>query len=184
MLTSMTTDANGYYAFSELREGGIYTVTPKGQLKFTPPRRSFGDLRRNESADFFQSDATPPPTPTPTPTPTPPPTEKQECSQEDQRRALNTLRNFEPSWRRKIEGERARIIAENVAEGRGHTEATLGKIEFQYSFIEPCRAAVVTARYAWQVYVPGNATSPGKTNNVSKERRFACGMLLGIWGCR
>ncbi len=55
-LTSTLTDANGYYTFSDLREGGSYSVIPKGHLSFSPASRSFNNLRRNESADFSAKD--------------------------------------------------------------------------------------------------------------------------------
>jgi|GEM_PF-2421134 len=50
--TSTTTDANGNYAFSNLRDGGWYTITPKGKMNFMPRSRSFNDLRQDGSADF------------------------------------------------------------------------------------------------------------------------------------
>lgn len=55
-LTSTLTDANGYYSFSDLREGGSYSVIPKGQLGFNPASRSVNNLRQNESADFSAMD--------------------------------------------------------------------------------------------------------------------------------
>ncbi len=184
-LTSTTTDNNGYYSFSELRAGGDYTVTPRGQLRFAPPRRSFNDLQRDASGDFVISDATPPPTPSPSPSPSPP---KVTCTEEDQDRALNTVKGFEPSWRRKIEGESARIISENVPDVAVEKEARLGRIEFQYGFLEPCRVADVLATYEWLVsYSPVGipAGSPHRINKtVPRQRRFACGKFLGAWVCR
>lgn len=50
-LTS-TTNANGNYNFSDLRAGGSYTITPSGEMNFTPPNRSFDNLRQDETADF------------------------------------------------------------------------------------------------------------------------------------
>lgn len=51
-LTSTTTNANGNYSFSDLRSGGSYTITPRGEMNFTPPNRSFDNLRQDETADF------------------------------------------------------------------------------------------------------------------------------------
>lgn len=177
-LTSMTTDNNGYYSFGELRAGGDYTVTPRGQLRFAPPHRSFNNLQRDASGDFVISDATPPPPPSPSPSP------KLTCTQEDQGRDLNTIRSFEPGLRRRIEGERAKIIAANVPDATVEPDARLERIEFQYSFLQPCRAADVLATYEWLVsYAPiGVARRVNKT--VPRQRRFVCGKFLGAWVCR
>jgi hypothetical protein len=171
-LTSTTTDNNGYYSFGELRAGGDYTVTPRGQSKFAPPRGSFNDLQRDVSVDFVQIDATPSPSPSPT------------CTEEDQGGALNTVQSFEPSWRRKIEGERAKIIGESVPDAAVEQEASLGRIEFQYRFIEPCRAADVLATYEWVVSYYSPVGGPHRINKtVPRRRRFACGKFLGAWVC-
>jgi hypothetical protein len=173
-LTSVWTDANGNYTFSDLQAGGTYIITPIVSRSFKPSSRTFNDLRRNESADFFgQDDATPTPTPTPTP--------KHECSETDQ---IKTLRSFEPSWRRQIQGEQTKIMAENVPKNIEKAEASLGHIEFQYSFPQPCKAAVVMATYEWRISWPANPVSPGKSKSVRKEKSFFCGKLLGFWGCR
>jgi hypothetical protein len=100
MATSATTDNNGYYSFSNLQAGGSYTITPR-ESRLTPHNRFFDNLRRDESGDFFQSDATPTPTPTPTPTvtetwtPSPSPEIKEtkpECSEADQQREEQAIR--------------------------------------------------------------------------------------------
>lgn len=179
-LTSTTTDNNGYYSFGELRAGGDYTVTPRGQSKFAPPRRSFNDLQRDGSVDFVQIDETPSPSPSPGPSPFPSPT----CTGEDQDRALNAVRSFEPSWRRKIEGERAKIIAANVPDGTVEKQASLGRIEFQYRFLKPCRAADVQATYEWLVSYSPVGSSHRTNKTVPGQRRFACGKFLGAWVCR
>ena len=185
-LTSTTTDNNGYFSFGDLRAGGDYTVTPRGQLRFTPPRRSFNNLQRDGSGDFVIIDATPPPTPSPSPSPNASP--KLTCTDEDQDRSLNSIRSFEPGLRRRIEGERAKIIAANVPDASQEKAAELGRIEFQYSFLEPCRAAEVKATYEWVVsYSPVGipAGSPHRINKtVPRQRRFACGKFLGAWVCR
>jgi hypothetical protein len=177
-LTLIWTDANGYYAFSDLRAGGDYIISPMAPMNFKPSSRTFNDLRRDESADFFgKNDATLTPTPTPTPAP------KQECSEADQISALKSLRSLEPGWRRQIQGEQAKIIKENVPNNIENAEASLEKIEFQYSFPKPCAEAVVTVIYTWRVSWPANPVSPGKSKNVPKERRFICRKLWGMWGC-
>jgi hypothetical protein len=185
-LTSIWTDANGYYTFSDLRAGGSFTVNPVASMNFRPSSRIFDDLRRDESADFFaQNDATPTPTPTPSPTPTPTPTPspKPECSETDQSRALNTLRGFEPSWRRQIQDERARIIKENVPNNIDNAEASLGPVEFQYSFPKPCSWAVVTVTYMWRVSWPAVPGAPAKSKTVLMQRKYGCGKTFGMWGC-
>ncbi|HET6975409.1 MAG TPA: hypothetical protein VFI24_03740 [Pyrinomonadaceae bacterium] len=187
-LTSIWTDANGYYAFTDLPAGGSYTITPMGPMNFKPSRRTFDDLRNDQSADFFvPNEATPTPTPTPTmtqsPTPTPTPTPKPECSEADQVNALRGLKSLEPSWRRKIQGEQAQIIRENVPNNIQNAEARLEGIDFQYSFTKPCAVAVLTIRYTWLVSWPANPLSQGKNKNVPKERKYLCGGRLGMWSC-
>jgi hypothetical protein len=196
-LTSTTTDASGYYTFSELRAGGSYTVAPRGQAKFEPSRRSFNNLRRDEGADFYQNDATPTPTPTPTPklvlattptpTPTPTPPTKPECTDAEQNAVVQTIRSFEPRWRREIEGERSRIIAQNAPEAApGHppgAEATLSQIEFQYAFPQRCKSAVVTASYVWRINY-FSAAAPAKSKNVARRRIIGCRKFFGAWVCR
>jgi hypothetical protein len=50
---STTTDANGNYAFSDLRAGGNYSLAPaRAKFNFTPSSRSFNNLRQDGSADF------------------------------------------------------------------------------------------------------------------------------------
>lgn len=249
-LTSTTTDGNGYYAFSELREGGSYTVTPKAQMKFNPPSRSFDNLRRDESADFVgreqselykisgrvtdargplagitvrlegtKTDSTAtnasgnytfsslpaggnynittraemkfkpanhsfdnlrhdesadfvaqgdPPNP---------------CSEADQNSALNKLRSLEPNWRRQIQGEEARVIRENRPKDIEYfAEASLGEIDFRYAFPKPCKAAIVTARYTWQILYSSHI-APSETRRVPRQRIIGCGKFLGAWVC-
>lgn len=49
---STTTDGEGHYIFSDLRAGGNYIVSPRGQMKFKPLSRALNKLRRDETADF------------------------------------------------------------------------------------------------------------------------------------
>jgi hypothetical protein len=166
---STATNASGNYTFSNLPAGGNYNITTRAEMKFKPANHSFDNLRHDESADFLgQNDPPPPPPPNP-------------CSEADQNRALNTLRSFEPRWRQQIEGERARIIKENVPGDiqAAHAEASLGEIDFQYAFPKPCKAAVVTARYVWQIVSP---LASGR-KSVSRQRIIGCGKFLGGWVC-
>jgi hypothetical protein len=182
-LTSIWTDANGYYTFSDLRAGGSYTIAPVAAMNFKPSSRSFNDLRRDESADFFtQSDAVTP-TSTLTPTVTTTSTSNQECSATDQLSASRTVKSFEPGWRQQIQREQARIIRENVPNNIEHAEASVEKIDFQYLFTKPCAMAVVTVTYTWRVSWPANPVSPGKNKNIPRERRYICGKGFGMWAC-
>ncbi|HEX8140025.1 MAG TPA: hypothetical protein VF544_20860 [Pyrinomonadaceae bacterium] len=120
----------------------------------------------------------PTPTPTPSPTPTPLPT----CSDADRSRELRTIINrYGDKWRRSIEGERQKIIAESVRGGDERAEASLGPLEYESSFLQGCAAALVTARYAWQV--SSNLNETVKVVSVPKKKRFTCVKTLGIWLC-
>lgn len=90
---SARTDGGGYFSFRNLRDAGVYRITPARRgptINFktyypNPGWRDFSGLERDETANLSYSlaspwispDATPTPTPTPvaTPTPTPPPTQ-------------------------------------------------------------------------------------------------------------
>jgi hypothetical protein len=84
-------------------------------------------------------------------------------------------------WRRKIEGERAKIIAENVRADVA-TEAILGAIEYQSAFSKGCQAAVVTLTYTWLIKTD-SPVAPPKVLRVPKEKTFACIKVLGSWVC-
>lgn len=163
---STTTDAHGNYTFGDLRAGGSYTITPvSGKINFTPPSRSVNNLTQDESAHFSglgKHD----------PTPT------QECTDADKSRESKTIiGRFGGMWRRNIEGDRRKIIAQSVPAGVENAEATLGPIEYQSTVFNRCTAGVVTAMYVWQV------TSPVKTIRVPKEKRFTCVKIGGLWLC-
>lgn len=50
---SVTANAAGTYQFSDLPAGGTYTVSPSyPRHYFTPPNRTFNDLRSNQTANF------------------------------------------------------------------------------------------------------------------------------------
>jgi hypothetical protein len=117
-------------------------------------------------------------TPTPTPTPTP-----KACSDADEGRDEQIIRSYLPTWRRNIQGERAKIIAENVPEGARSTEAILREIELQVTFLIPCKSAAITAGYEWQVSY-SLIGAPPKTKIVSRKRTIACGKVFGMWVCR
>ena len=51
---TLTTDADGHYAFTGLAQGGTYTVTPTAStFTFTPPSQTFPNLQANQVAGFF-----------------------------------------------------------------------------------------------------------------------------------
>ena len=173
MLTSTTTDANGNYSFNGLRSGGNYTITPQAQTSFTPLTRSFDNLRRNEAADFFAPVKV---KDTQTPTPT------SECSDSEKQRLGASLgARFGAQWRRNIERDRSRIIAATVGVDIRNAVATLGPIEFQPALTN-CSAALITARYAWQVKADLPQGGP-RVVTVPQIKRFACGKVLGAWLC-
>jgi hypothetical protein len=168
IVTSATTDTNGYYEFGKLPAGGSYTITPWAHSKFDPPNHFVDRLRRNESVKFFQSDATPPPP---------------ECSE----RAMNLeaqdiVRDSTPGWEEIVKGERE-IIRDKYAAGFKNAEVTLGTIAYHIRFLKPCEEFVVTATYAWQLFLPGNASAPDKTTSVRRERTFTCEKRRGAWRC-
>jgi cytoskeletal protein RodZ len=180
-LTSTTTDGNGYYSFGDLRAGGSYTITPKGQMRFEPTSRYFDKLQRDESADFAIPDSTPTPPPTPTPSPTPTPTPTPACSDADMQSQGNALvRDSAAGWEQSIKGDRQRVINENAPPGIPESDATLNKPSFSFVFTKPCKSVRVTATYSWRVsWGDGrdSKTVPGKTT-------FRCDKLWKIWACR
>jgi len=97
-----------------------------------------------------------------------------------------TIRNYLPAWRRNIQGERSTIIAENVPADAVAKEAVLGEIEFQVTFVIPCKSAAITARYAWQVsYTLSLNTFAARTKKtVPRRKTMGCGKILGMWVCR
>jgi hypothetical protein len=129
---------------------------------------------------------TPSPSPLPTTTivikETPTPTPKM-CSDADERREEQIIRSYLPAWRQNIQGERAKVVAENVPDGARNAEAILGGIELQVTFVIPCKSAAITARYGWQVSFSLNGAPP-KTKTVSRKRTIGCGKAFGIWVCR
>ena len=172
-LTSTTTDGNGNYTFSDLRAGGSYTVTPvSGKINFTPNSRSFNNLTQDESANFvgpIEREVTL--------TPTPPP----ECSATDKERiGASLIGRFGDVWRRNIGRERSRIIVEALNMDVKNADATLGPIEFQPT-LTTCSAALITARYAWQV--KADLPQGLKVVNVPRVKRFTCGKVLNTWLC-
>ena len=112
------------------------------------------------------------------------PTLKQECSEANRSSALKSLRSLERGWRRQIEGERDTIINENVPGDFRNAEAGLEKIEFRYTFPEPCATAIVTVTYRWQLSWSANPFTPAGSKNVSKERMFICPKFRGRWNCQ
>lgn len=138
----------------------------------------------------------PTPTPTPrtilsaTPTPTPlvdstpsEPAQTATCTEAYKRLEMEAIvKSFGAAWRRSIEGERERVIAETTQGVRQGVEASLGALEYTSSFFKECKASVVTVRYAWQLRINVNGTV--RVVSVPKERRFACMKIGGAWLCR
>jgi hypothetical protein len=141
------------------------------------------------------SPRTPAPGPTPSPKqsptpaltpdlrpPPPPPPPAPVCTDADQSREREiVIRSFGWMWRRRIEGERRRVIAENMPDGVEHAEAQLGAIEYTAVFLKACTAGVVIARYVWQIRA--NVNERVRVMNVPREKRFACGKIRGVWLC-
>lgn len=161
---STTTDTNGNYAFRDLRKGGSYDLTPAGGLmRFNPPGYSF-KLMRDETAHFSGV------------------VERERerelevvCTDADKdREGRAIIDRFGAGWRRRIESAPPKVRADGV---HGQQRPSLGRIEYQSSFFRSCTAAVVTARYVWEVInLHGKERVPG-------EKRFTCGKLGGIWLC-
>jgi hypothetical protein len=189
MLTSTTTDGNGYYNFNGLPEGGTYYVTPRGQTNFSPSNQSFSNLRQDASADFSapaQHETATTNANEPHDEWKPPPV----CTEADRQRERDALLNrYSAIWRRSFESEKPKVVAgSSPAGGRPagrETTATLGEIYFTVIFKE-CNPVLVRARYEWQVHVPGDAYSPGKESsgkNMTIRRERTCGKLAGMWIC-
>jgi hypothetical protein len=54
-----TSDVSGLYAFTNLQQGGTYTVTPsRATFGFTPPSATFANLQGNETASFLATAGT------------------------------------------------------------------------------------------------------------------------------
>ncbi len=171
--TSMETDDNGYYAFTDLRAGGSYTVSLSAARIQPPTSRFFGNLRRDESADFHQSDATPPPP---------------ECLERNMNREAEEVFRGSSSHLRetidKDERERA-AIHDKYGEGVKNVELSVGPLQPErIRFLEPCKVFVVTAGYSWQVAFPGNAIAPPRTKKVQKTKDFTCEKRKDGWQCR
>jgi hypothetical protein len=173
-LTSTTTDANGYYTFSQLMAGGSYTITPVAQTSFSPTIRSFSDLRRDESADFVglvkvKEEEKPSPTPAP------------DCSDSDKERIVaNLIASNGAQWRRDIEQERSRVIAATFGVDVKTAVATLVSLDFRPALMT-CSTVVITARYTWQV--KADLPQGVKVVTVPRVKSFTCRKQWGTWFC-
>ncbi|HVQ38855.1 MAG TPA: carboxypeptidase regulatory-like domain-containing protein, partial [Pyrinomonadaceae bacterium] len=166
--SSVTTDGNGHYTFSELRAGGSYIITPaSGQTDFAPRSRSIKNLRKDGSADF--SSVVP-------------------CTDDDRAREREALlTRYAATWHSSIESEKPRVIAATVAENLPagvepravESTATLGPVRYDVTFLG-CSPFLVTARYEWQVRMYFN----GKTKVVAVPRHKTCGRVVGMGLCR
>ena len=57
--TTLTTDANGQFAFSNLGQGGTFTVTPsRSTFVFSPASQTFPNLQSNQTASFVATSGT------------------------------------------------------------------------------------------------------------------------------
>jgi cytoskeletal protein RodZ len=164
-LTSTTTDASGNYQFSDLPVGGSYTITPdSAKTDFTPRSHSISKLTKDEEADFATSGKRDPPP---------------ECINADKSREGRTIIDtFGDGWRKKIEGERTKIIADIKG-----AEATLGPLEYQASVFQGCTEALITVTYVWSIKT-NNPAVPAKVVAVPKKKQFVCLKVFGRWGCR
>ncbi len=174
-LTSTTTDANGTYAFTDLRAGGSYTITPVGgTIILTPGNRSFTNLTKDSSADFSglaQKDLKPP----------------EPCTDAERARNEDALINkYGPTWQRSIESEKLRIIAESKAKNLPGVNpetiegtASLPPVRFRAVFLKGCTPNLVTAKYEWQVRLVFHGT----TKVVAVAKQKSCGKVAGFWIC-
>ena len=151
------------------------TPTPKVVVKETPTPTIV--IKETPTPKVVIKETPPPKVVKETPALTP-----KVCSEADEKRDDQIIRGFAATWRGKIQGERAKIIAENVPDGAKNTEAVLGEIESQVTFLLPCKSAVVTARYSWQVSYSLNGAQKAKT--VQRKATMGCAKVFGMWVCR
>jgi hypothetical protein len=134
-------------------------------MNFTPSSRSFNNLRQDETAHFSglgQDDSTPP----------------QACSDADKSQEGKAISDrLSAGWRKKIEGERARVMPVGVA-----AEASLSPIEYQSAFPRGCKVALVTLTYEWRLKT-SSPTEPAKILRVPKTKSFGCVKVFGSWSC-
>lgn len=180
-LKAATTSSGPRERDDDARDDGDATPTP------TPTPTA--DTKFEDRTPTPTPAPTPPPaTPTPTPTPvivsaTPPERPPAECSDADRERERDAILGaYGAAWRRRIEGERQKIIAEHKPDGAVEAEAELGELEYQGLFLKACTAAFVTARYTWKVRA--TARQAVIIVPVPKSKRFACAKLGGAWICR
>ncbi|HKV37118.1 MAG TPA: SdrD B-like domain-containing protein [Pyrinomonadaceae bacterium] len=176
-LTTATTDGSGYYAFSDLRAGGSYSVTPlRDKTNFKPFNRSFDNLTQDGSADFNgdgervrepERDSKP----------------ESKCTEADESRESKIIIDtYGAAWRESVERDRQKVIRENTRDGE-EAEAILVPREPYIVFVKECKAATVFYKYVWQIKVTANAQRLPRELNVSKQRTSGCGKMLGRWYC-
>ena len=156
---STTTDGNGNYGFSDLPDGGSYTVTPdKAKANLTPRGRSIRNLTKDESADFSRAEP--------------------ECSEADKSQATEAILNrYRDTFKRRIESQRDKIVSQ-FSDGTVRATAELEPPEYGPVVLNQCSVASVRVRYVWRVSSPTRAVTP-----VRGEKRFACFKLAGAWLC-
>ncbi|HEX8118564.1 MAG TPA: hypothetical protein VF521_14910 [Pyrinomonadaceae bacterium] len=106
-----------------------------------------------------------------------------ECSGADEEREWETIRGaYDGAWRRLLGRGREQILADPKTGGAVGVEVSPGEVRYQRRFLNVCTAAVVSARYTWDVMTNDNGTI--KNTTVTKSKRFACFKLGGAWICR
>lgn len=98
------------------------------------------------------------------------------CSDADQRRESEAIiKSFGAIWQQRIGSDRREIIAQA---GQAGAFAVLSPLKYESKFLKGCSAALITARYAWQV------DSPTGVVTIPKKKGFTCIKLGGAWLCR
>jgi len=161
--TRLQTDRNGTacadlplgtYTVMEIPKPGWNPTTPTTQTVILTPNRSapwfFGNRRSNP-----------------------------ECLEADKSREWQIILNqYESKWRQSIEGERNKIIAENVPrDSKVRYEISLGPIKPQHVF-RSCATVTVVLRYAWQI----DFFAAGK-KSIPRERSYVCEKTAAGWIC-
>lgn len=105
-----------------------------------------------------------------------------ECDQSREWQLI--LNQYGGSWRKSIEGEREKIIAENVPRNTKY-EITLGQITPRWSF-RNCNVAIVVLKYAWLIEIESRgpaSTGERRRKTIPRERTYVCQKAGGHWIC-
>jgi hypothetical protein len=123
LYATTVTDALGNYSFSNVNEGGPYTIEPqKAGYNFTPPTKVFNNVDADQTANFTATNTPPPP---------PPPSIQFEMggytvSEGDHYKFINVTRTGELSQPAAVDYESADIIAGQ----RSDYTILLGQLKF------------------------------------------------------